>query len=86
MATKLAIHNRLGSFSDRWIKYCSEHKIDYKIVNCYDSNIIRQFENVDGLLWHWAHFDYKAQIVARQIIASIESMGIKVFPNIFSSL
>jgi len=84
MATQLAIHNRLGSFSDRWIKYCSEHKIDYKIVNCYDSNIIRQLENVDGLLWHWAHFDYNAQIVARQIIASIENMGIKIFPNIFT--
>lgn len=82
MTTKLAIHNRQGSFSDRWIKYCSEHKIDYKTVNCYDSNIIWQLKNLDGLLWHWAHSEYTAQLVARQIIASVEKKGIKVFPDI----
>lgn len=81
MTTKLAIHNRQGSFSDRWIKYCSEHKINYKIVNCYDSNIVEQLKGIGGLLWHWAHYEYAAQLVARQIIASIEKMGIKVFPD-----
>ena len=82
MTTKLAIHDRQGSFSDRWIKYCSEHKIDYKIVNCYDSNIVEQLKGVGGLLWHWAHYEYAAQLIARQIIASIEKMGIMVFPDI----
>lgn len=82
MSVKIAIHNRPGSFSDRWITYCLEHTVDYKIVNCFDSNIISQLENVDGLLWHWAHDDYKAELVARQIVASVEKVGIKVFPNI----
>lgn len=82
MTTKLAIHSRQGSFSDRWIKYCREHKINYEIVNCYDSNIVEQLKGVNCLLWHWAHHEYEAQLVARQIIVSIENMGIKVFPNI----
>jgi glutathione synthase/RimK-type ligase-like ATP-grasp enzyme len=81
MTTKLAIHDRPGSFSDRWIKYCSGNKIDYKIVNCYDSNIVEQLNGLNGLLWHWPQNKYAAQLVARQIIASIEKMGIKVFPD-----
>ena len=34
------------------------------------------------MLWHWAHYELKSQLVARQIIASVEKMSIKVFPNI----
>ncbi len=79
---KLAIHNRPGSFSDRWIKYCSKHDIEYRIVNCYDTGIVNQLKDVTGLLWHWAHYEHAAQLAARQIISSVEKMGIKVFPDI----
>lgn len=78
---KLAIHDRPGSFSDRWIDYCKQNKIAYKIVNCYDSNIISQLNDCAGLMWHWSQEDYRAQNFARQLIISIEKMGIKVFPN-----
>jgi len=78
---KIAIHNRPGSFSDRWIDYCKQNKIAYKIVNCYDSNIISQLKDCDGLMWHWNQEDYRAQNFARQLIISVEKMGIKVFPN-----
>lgn len=81
MVIKLAIHNRPGSFSDRWIDYCRQHGICFKIVNCYDSDIVSKLEGVDGLLWHWPDYEPSAQLVARQIIASIEKKGIKVFPN-----
>ena len=30
---KIAIHHRQGSFSDRWIEYCKENGINFKIVN-----------------------------------------------------
>jgi len=78
---KIAIHKRVGSFSDRWIQYCEENNVEYKIVNCYDSDIIEQIRDCDGLMWHWSHTDYRAQNFARQLIFSIERMGIKVFPN-----
>lgn len=78
---KIAIHSREGGFSDKWIQYCQENSIDYKIVNCYDSDIVSQLEECDGLMWHWTHFDYKAINFARQLIYSLESAGKKVFPD-----
>jgi len=77
----IAIHHRPGSFSDRWEKYCEENEIPFKPVNCYSSEIIDQIQNCSGLMWHWDHSDYRAQIFARQLIVSIEKMGIKVFPD-----
>jgi hypothetical protein len=51
---KIAIHERKGSFSDRWIEYCKKHEICHRIVNCYDSDIIDQLKDCDGLMWHWS--------------------------------
>jgi len=77
----IAIHQRKGSFSDRWIPYCIENNIPYKIVNCYDSDIVEQLADCNGLMWHWSHMDYRAQLFARQLIFSIEKKGTKVFPD-----
>ncbi|MCI0696566.1 hypothetical protein L0337_31760 [candidate division KSB1 bacterium] len=81
MSVRLAIHHRTGSFSERWINYCLQHGIDFKIVNCYDSALMSQLKDVDGLLWHWVHYEPGAQLAARQIIASIEMQNLKVFPS-----
>lgn len=35
----IAIHKSSG-FAERWITYCEQEFIDYKIVNCYDADII----------------------------------------------
>lgn len=78
---RIAIHHRKGSFSDRWIEYCKKHEICHRIVNCYDSDIIDQLKDCDGLMWHWSHMDYRAQGYARQLIYSLELMGKKVFPS-----
>lgn len=78
---KIAIHNRPGSFSDRWIAYCQGNSISFITVNCNSSDIIGQIKDCDGLMWHWSHDDYRAQNFARQLIFSVEKMGIKVFPN-----
>jgi glutathione synthase/RimK-type ligase-like ATP-grasp enzyme len=78
---KIAIHHRPGSFSDRWIEYCEEKHISYKMVNCYDNDIIEQLKSFDVLLWHWHQADTKAILFARQLLLSVENMGITVFPN-----
>ncbi len=78
---KIAIHKRPGSFSDRWISYCQANNIPHKIVNCYDSDILKQLNDCDGLMWHWSHGDYRDQNFARQLIFSVEKMGLKVFPD-----
>ena len=79
---KIAIHDQAGSFSVRWIKYCDENHVPYKLVNCYDSDIVAQLDDCKGLMWHWNQNDYKAALFARQLTISLEKKGIKVFPDV----
>ena len=78
---QIAIHHREESYSIKWIEYCRTNNIPYKLVNCFDNNIIQQLEGCDGLMWHWPHWDYKATLFARQLTASLETIGKKVFPD-----
>lgn len=81
-SVKIAIHNRQGGYSARWIEYCDLNGIIYRVVNCYDNDILAQVADCDGLMWHWCHDDYRDLIFARQLIASIETMGVLVFPDL----
>ena len=78
---KIAIHHTPGSFSDRWISYCKENDIPYKLVNAYDSDIIKQVEDCDAFMWHHHHANYKDALFAKQLLYSLEIAGKKVFPN-----
>lgn len=77
----IAIHARSGSFSDKWIEYMQKFNIPYKLVNCYRSDIVCQLKGCGGLMWHWNQEDHKAALFARQLTYSLESSGIKVFPD-----
>jgi glutathione synthase/RimK-type ligase-like ATP-grasp enzyme len=81
MAGQLAICHREGSFSERWIAYCDERAIPYRILRCLDSDIISRLASVDALLWHWSHQDPSEQLMARQVIMAAEAMGVAVFPS-----
>ena len=81
MNGQVGIHHREDSFSSRWITYCDMYAIPYKLVNCFDSDIIEQLTGVDCLLWHWYHGDPREQLMARHVITAAEVMGIKVFPG-----
>ncbi len=78
---RIAIHHRPESFSVKWLEYCDEHRIDRKVVNCFDSDIVNQLEGCDGLMWHWPHWDDKAILFARQLTYSLERKGFRVFPD-----
>lgn len=78
---KIAIHHRKGSFSDRWISYCEENHIDYKIVNAYANDIVQQVEDCDCFMWHFHHADYRDMQLAKNLIISLETKGIKCFPD-----
>ncbi len=77
----LAIHHTTGSFSDYWTEYCEKNKVPYKLVDCYQSDIIQQLSDCSALMWHWYHYDAKAILFARQLIYSVEMMGKLVFPS-----
>lgn len=79
---KIAIHNsNYKGFSDRWITYCKEKNIPYKLVNAYDTNIIEQISDCDAFMWHFHHADYRDMQFAKGLIRSLETKGVKCFPN-----
>ena len=78
---KIAIHKRPGSFSDHWIDYCASNNIDYKIVNVYSSDIVEQLKDCDAFMWHHSHADYRDVLFAKQLISSMETRGIRCFPD-----
>lgn len=78
----IGIHDRPGSFSDRWISYCTDKGIPFRRVNCLGTDVMSQCEGLYGLLWHWSQNSPAELLVARQIIPSLEQKGLVVFPNI----
>lgn len=78
---KVAIHHRKGSFSERWIKYCQDNNIDYKLVNAFSSNIVEQVKDCHCFLWHYHHAHYKDVKAAKNVLFALEHAGIKTFPN-----
>jgi glutathione synthase/RimK-type ligase-like ATP-grasp enzyme len=78
----IGIHDRSGSFSDRWIQYCTEHAVPFRRVNCLASDAVAQCADLDAVLWHWTQNSPAELLVARQIIASLEAKGLAVFPNV----
>ena len=78
---KLAIHSSIGGFSDRWINYCEQQKIPYKAVNCYNSDIIDELKDCNALLWHHNHAYPVDQLIAKQLLFSLEQSGMVVFPD-----
>lgn len=78
---KIAIHHTPGTFSDRWISYCEEKGIPYKIVNAYSSDIVQQMEDCDAFMWHHHHANYKDALFAKQLLYSLQITGKKVFPD-----
>ena len=78
---KLGIHPTANSFSTRWIAYCEEKQIPYKLVNCYATDIVQQLQDCNALLWHHQQGSPKDIVFAKQLLFALEHAGIKVFPN-----
>lgn len=77
---KIAIHSSNG-FAPRWIEYCKKNNIDYKVVNAYDSDIIKQVADCDAFMWHHHQANYKDCLFAKQLLFSLQQSGKKVFPD-----
>ena len=78
---KIGIHQRAGSFSDRWIAYCSEQGIPFKLVNCHESDIVAQLADCDALMWHHFHESARDIQLAKQLLFALEASGKVVFPD-----
>ena len=78
---KIAIHKHSKGFGKRWVAFCEENHIPYKIVDCYQSDIISQLEDCDALMWHFYHNEYRDMLFARQLLWSLQVAGKRVFPD-----
>lgn len=78
---KIAIHHRQGGFSDCWIEYCKKNNIDYKIVNAFNNDIIKEVSDCNIFMWHHHHGQFKDVLTAKKILFALEHAGIKVFPD-----
>lgn len=81
---KIAIHNA-WEFAEEWIKYCQDSGYDYKIVNCYDNDIIEQLKDCDALMWRYHHISESDGLFAKELLFAVEQSGKKVFPNFNTS-
>lgn len=77
----IAIHSENTDFSKRWINYCKEKEIPYKIVNCYDTDIVDQVRGCTALFWHHNHRSFEDLLFAKQLLFALEHAGVKVFPD-----
>ena len=82
---KIAIHHNKGSFSERWIEFCKNNNISYKIVNCLGDDLYTELEDCDALMWHFNHIQVDQCIAAKRIIKELDNKGFPVFPN-YSSM
>ena len=78
---KLAIHNSKTGFHPRWIKYCEVNNIPYKLVDCYDTNIIENLKNCSALMWHHNQANAKDILLAKNLLFALEQSGMSIFPN-----
>jgi len=78
---KIAIHGNKGTFNKRWIEYCEVHCIEYKVINCYDNDVILQLADCDALMWHHSQNNPRDLLIAKPILFSIEQAGKVVFPD-----
>ncbi len=83
----IAIHNDLRKhlFHYRWKDYCDQNAISYKLVNCYDSDIIIQLQDCSALLFHFNQSSSTDTIMAKPLLFSLEQSGFLVFPNFKTS-
>lgn len=83
----IAIHNNTSDylFQYRWIDYCEKNNIPFKLVNCYDNDIIDQLKDCSSLMWHYHQANSKDIVMAKQLLFSLEQSGMKVFPDFNSA-
>lgn len=77
----LAIHDSPNGFHPRWIAYCDRQGIPYRRVDCHASDIVRQLDGCDALMWHHGQANPRDVLIARQILSAVEHAGLKVFPD-----
>ncbi len=78
---KIAIQNSNQPYTKHWIAYCESKGIDYKMVNCYHTDIVSELSDCNGLMWHVNHKSPKDSKFAKQLLFALQATGKAVFPD-----
>ena len=81
---KIAIHDSPISYSDKWIKYCQSNNIQYKLVNCYSTDIIESLKDCDALMWHFHQANSRDILFAKELLYAVQVSGKKTYPDFMS--
>lgn len=71
------------NFGERWVQYCKDNLIDYKIVNAYGSDIIEQLDGCSSFMWNFTQNRFEDFLFAKQLFFVLNSKGVKTFPTIY---
>jgi len=82
---KIAIQSTPIGFTDRWIAYCEDNNISYKLVDCYKNDILNQLKDCDALMWHHNLLQKKDNLIAKRLLTAVEHAGKIVFPSIYEN-
>ncbi|MGC4041440.1 MAG: hypothetical protein QM710_11825 [Flavobacterium sp.] len=79
----IAIHQNKSTdlFHFRWIDYCEKNNVPFKLVNCYDNDIIHQLKGCSALMWHYHQANPTDIVMAKSLLFSLEQSGLNVFPD-----
>lgn len=75
------IQDSTKGFHPKWIDYCIENELEYKLVDFYESSSIKDIRKGDVALWHFHHNDYASTKFAKSLIHSLSIKGVKTFPS-----
>lgn len=78
----LAIHDRPGSYSDRWQELCRERGLPHRVVSGLDDGIVEQLRGCSALLAHWHHGNASEMRVGLPLAIAAEQMGLLVYPSL----
>ena len=78
---QIAIQNNNAGFTSRWVSYCEENGISFKLVDVYTPNFLDDIEDIDAFMWHISHEIHQDVLSAFAIVKSLEEKGIVVYPT-----
>lgn len=82
---KIGIQKTPRGFAKKWIEYCDEQNIPYKLIDVYSSDAIAQLKDCDAFMWHTDHLSRKDYQVAKRLLTAVEHSGKICFPSIYEN-
>lgn len=82
---KIGIQSIPKGFETRWVEYCEESNIVYKLIDVYRNDVLDQLRDCDAFMWHTDHLNRKDYQVAKRLLTAIEHSGKVCFPSIYEN-